>query len=349
MIYADQIEVYSNEFDTFSGLALEYASRIVPVSEFDMLFAEDVKDPVAEHKNVSNDENNQKSSGLLSKAFTALKNLFIRVKEAVGDFFRKMKMSSEERDAYEKFKEACKNDPKLANKKISVKDYYNLINEAKRLRSEIDKSIAGNGSNYDEIKSKVGKLLEGAGKESMAIVAANTLLTWARSNKDMATTLNKVINEEGVFLKQMESVLGKKEASKFSKDLASLTKVLSLRKLKVQLCYKECEWGEAIEHTIKELGHSVASIGPLTIRTDENGKKKLGFSNGTMRRQVNKAENVGKIVKGAKRAAVKGVAKGTANEVRDTLDRANTANKGSVGDVVSGVLDYVTGKKKKDD
>ena len=45
-----------------------------------------------------------------------------RIINSITDFFKKLGMDKGERDAFEQFKEACKQDPSLKNKKITVND-----------------------------------------------------------------------------------------------------------------------------------------------------------------------------------------------------------------------------------
>lgn len=312
-----EVNKFDSEITKYCNLAVEYANNITYQSDYDILFNESISDPVTEHNNVSK----QKSENFISKAFAALKAFFKNIKDSWDSFWMKRKMSPDEREQFEEFKKRCKNDPEFANKKIKVTDYQAAMEEYDKQIAELEKELQK--ENSGENTSKIVEKFNNTIKAGSTIVATNTVLKWARSNKDVAITIKRAIDNNEAIIYSLEQQLGKKEAKKFRKDINALSRTISLRKQMLKLIYKKQSALEASESSIAELVQGLIGI-PLRNRK--------------MASQIKNSDEL-KGIKKYTGSVGKGIVKGKMQQVYYKMTHRKSAP-----DSTAGAIDYFVGK-----
>ena len=186
-----------------------------------------------------NKEIGEKATGLLQKAISKLKALFIKIKDAIGNALEYFFASKEEKLDFDQFLKAAKEDPDLANKKVRFRDYRGILasmdKDIKNWENEYTKfkeSAAENNpsltktisSKMDEYTSTVGNILKGAG----ATVGMEVLLNAAKMNRQNAFIIQQAINYDIGLLEALEKQLGVARAKKFKKEIAKLNSSLEI-------------------------------------------------------------------------------------------------------------------------
>lgn len=327
----NDIEAMGLEIDRFCNIACEYADKVVDIDDFSALFAEDV-DPVKAHQNVSNTENMAKSEGFLTRAFNKLKALYNEIKSSIQDFIAKRKLSKSERAAYDAFVAACKKNPELKNKKVTVKDWQRSITEGQALIDETAKLAAQSeisDTEFSKLEQKVTAFLGTTSKEATTIITANALLNMAVSNSDVAVLLDRQLRENDNLMRMLEDTMGKRQAKQYKKDVHSCTKKISLLNLRLKLIYKERTATECISNAAEDFVKSLPGV-PFV-------------GNRRMAKQIKGTHNLKEMQSAGKQIVGKGVGGYAVNQVKYKVRNANNIDetRKNTGSLTSGVWDYM--------
>ena len=185
----------------------------------------------------------------IKKAVKSLLEMLKNVMASVRNFIDKRKLSADDKEAYEQFKEAAKKDPSLKNKKITVRDFKKLTEEYQARMKEIEAAelevAKGKVPDTKVLADKVSEFVKTAGKAPVTAVTAETALRMAASSKEIARVMYKKLeNDEKFFQKTVEGI-GEKQAEKLKKDMKSLTHSWSIKKAKMKLTGAYCKSCEA--------------------------------------------------------------------------------------------------------
>lgn len=194
----------------------------------------------------------------LKAAFNAIIQMIRNLISSITDFFQKRLMKDSERQAYEDFKAACKNNPELANKKITVMDFRKFNKEYEQLLAEAEdtdrKLATGQDTPVEEIIKKMTEFCGGAAKGAMTAVGCEVALNYASSSREAAQKMLNVLKTDEQVHQQIVDAIGKKEAKKFEKSMAALGKRATLRRKIMQMkgtASKSFE--DAVLNTFKEV------------------------------------------------------------------------------------------------
>lgn len=228
----------------------EYMKDYIDISEYQSIF--EAENPKVKEQLANNEVVVKNSDSALKKAIEALKRFIRNIIESFKDFFAKMKMDKGERDAFEKFKEACQRDPSLANRKITVKDYRQILAQYDQLIKETEAKIRAVKANektpIQELLDKINRTASGAIKSTAGIVTAKVARDMAIDNKNAAQLLLNALQSNEKALNLLEESLGQKGANKYKKFLNSCTKEISLRRGLTKLFHKK---SDVLKDTIK--------------------------------------------------------------------------------------------------
>lgn len=230
--------VFSDECLQNLYCAQETMKNWIPLSDYEMIF-EAVVNPDVKSKIVQNEETGKKSIGFVQKAIQAVQKLIRSIIEKIQDFIDKLTMAGPERAEYERFKASIKNDPKLKNKRVSVRDFRKITNSYDSLLAEVEDEMRKVKNNPDHpidgITKKVSDFISGAATASAVIVATDVALKIADSNIEMAEQIRKALNEEEQLMSVLSKNLGKRDANKFKKEIDAAAKNTFLHQCKVKL------------------------------------------------------------------------------------------------------------------
>lgn len=204
----------------------------------------------------------------LKKAATAVLNMIRKIIDSIVDFFQKRTMDTQEREAYEKFKEAAKQDPSLKNKKITVKDFRALTKEYDALLKEVEEQerlvAAGKEGDFDALTKKITTFCGNAAKGVAVSVSAEAALRMASSSREIADKMYKQLKNDEKLQQEMINTIGAKETKKLEKDMKSLSSkfypMVALKRWKMKMAgtyAKSCE--EAVASTFQDVENLIKS------------------------------------------------------------------------------------------
>ena len=279
----------------------EYMKEYVDISDYQAIFEAD--NPKVKQQQANNAVVVSKSNNSLKKAIEAVKAFIHKIIVSIQDFLDKMKMDKDERDAFEKFKEACQKDPSLANRKVTVKDYRNIMVEYDKLIKETEAKIrevkANEKTPIQGLLDKINNTLKGTVKSTAGIVTAKVARDMAIDNKNAAKLLLNALQSNEKAMNILEDSLGEKGAEKYKKFLNSCTKEISLRR------------------GLTKLYHTKSNLLKDTLQTTSKEFYKDPF----IYKALMNNKYTGAVIKGPMSVIAKGTAKGVKDASKDFIKK----------------------------
>ena len=310
------IDDYMNDL----SLIREYMKDWVEIDEYSLLFESD-SDPVVKAQ-AKNEEVSQKSSNVLSRMIQGVINMIKSLIESITNFFEELTLDGDEKDAFQNFKEQMKNDPKLKNVKVTVKDFRQINKEYDALLKKGEEELRKAKADENHGLSGIIKEFEEATKKKIEpaslIVTSELALKIAESDQNSARALKVALNHDKAFMEQLEKNFGKREANKFKKRIDNASEMTVLTRLMITLRGTRCKNIQT------------------AVRSTTEGFVKGGFINPFKRpgklmwknketREINKTvvKSAGSALKGGVQGVALGVADkhGNGKKVRNPLER----------------------------
>lgn len=297
------IDDYLNDL----SLIKEYMKDWTDIDEYSLLFESD-SDPVVKAQQ-KNEEVSNKSSNILARMIHGVIDMIRSLIESITSFFEEMTMDSDEKNAFQNFRNQMKNDPKLKNVKITVKDFRKINKEyddlLKKGEAELRKAKADDKYSLSGIINEFQEAAKKKIEPTSLALSSEVALRIAESDQNSARALKVALEHDESFMKQLEKNFGKREANSFKKRIDNAAEMTTLTKLMI---------------TIR--GTRYKNIQSLVSSTTE-GFIKGGFINPFTRagrlmwknketRELNKT-----IVKKGAGPAISGAASGAAQAVSD--------------------------------
>ena len=252
----------------------------------------------------------EKTDNAILRAIKALKNLISRIINSITDFFKKLGMDKGERDAFEQFKEACKQDPSLKNKKITVNDYRKVIANYDEMIKELeatDRDLAMKKETpFQTIQRKIQEKLSQTVQSAGTLVTSQIAYDMARDNKSAARAIGMLLKNDSAVLDKLEKDLGTAQTKKYVKDIQCLGKRVSIRRFIINIRHKECK---CLLDTIKTTTNSFVDLLHGKVTAD----------NARMAKRVLDNDNVGGAIKGVAKTVAAGTGKGAGGYVKDLV------------------------------
>lgn len=230
----------------------------IDISPYALIYEADT--PVVQKALQNNNQVQQKAESGLMKAINGIINLIKRVTSSIQDFIQRMFMSKDQKTAFDNFREACKSDPSLRDKKITVADFNKISKEYDSYINEVDNAIraeaAGQTTAADELVGRVTSFLANAGKHAGIVVAASVAEKMAADKLYVARRMATQLTNESVAMEQLREAVGNKQAKKIQKNIQRMGKRFSLHRAKVHLLHgKSQSMIEAVQKTGDELSN----------------------------------------------------------------------------------------------
>lgn len=192
-----------------------------------------VFDEAGDPADVENAETEEKAVSLLQKGIAALKSLLNKIRAIIETVISWVKADGSEINEYKKFCAELKKNPELKNKKVTLRDYRNVIAEYDKTLSKFeadykamkDEEVENRPSFVRDVNEAVQRTKEKAGRMATVAGSAFTVeaaLEYARQNQRNAAKIQTIINWDFLILEQLEKELGKKEVKKFKKKIRRL-------------------------------------------------------------------------------------------------------------------------------
>lgn len=317
------------ELDNLFMYNLYQANQImesyVEFDEMEFLFeseSEQVKnDLIQKNKDTVNS-----SKGTFMKAIDALIAMINNVINSIGDFIRKTTMSKAERDAFEQFKAACANDPKLKGKTVLVKDWKKIQAEYNRVmtraENELKRSMKGEQADIDgaikDLEKYMGGVLKGAG----VAVGMNFALNAASTSSEIAQGIYGKLKDDKEVMKNLRKEVGFWNAEKFKREMKTLSSENLLRRKMYAARHATCN---SIEEAFQQTVGDCLSIYNRVTAEPERKFKLVGDKIIKVSNDEYDDENKPELTKGAKKIIKTAVGN---KQIRQTMP--------SVGDWVKG-------------
>ena len=335
--------------------AQSYINQYHEIDMYDAIF--EAKNADVEAKIIDNEKSNDGAFAALQKAASAVMEMIANAFKTIIGGIESLFSSKSEKENFAQIKEAIKNNPDLANKKVRFFDFKHQTEEWKKIEAaaaDADKRMAA-GENVDisGLLADINRYTNALGKGAVGTVAAQTAINACYGNKEFARTLSAAMARDGKIMGEINKTLGKREARKFKREVNSLAndnkiaslfgKRINLKRAMNKSRVKQCETLEdSFLYTMRQFKHDANVIAAATANTANNADLYIsGGLKNNVRRKVNS-------LKMAKDAAP--VLKN--DEVRRGI-RTVAGNKDSIEGVSKGIglanhiNGYVLNKKKE--
>ena len=190
----------------------------------------------AQPTNTASEEKARK--GIL-KLIDAVLGMIQKIKDTVSDFIARRRLSETERKAFEQFKEMMKKDPAMANKKVRVRDFKEIQRRYQQFMAECEKeyeAVAKDAEHpIDKLLEKGKNWVTKNTKGVFQSVNAVGLINIAGTNKETAQMVYAVLKSDERLMNEMRKSMGEKGFKKWEKDMKSLTKRISIKRMKMKV------------------------------------------------------------------------------------------------------------------
>jgi len=225
--------VFKDEIINELYLAYTESKALIPMDEFELLFESDEGGDASEKKE-ANEKVKTSAVGHLKNALSAIAKLISALASKISNWLQEKSLDKEEREAYEQFKEACKADPSLRNKKITVKDYekikadYEAIEkEAERLDMEYK---SGRIASAKEFLKHCEDFCANASKGAAAAIAMNSALNMAHKSRAYAQKIDMALKSDRRIIEALAEQVGEANAAKFEREIEIYTNRATIRR-----------------------------------------------------------------------------------------------------------------------
>lgn len=279
-----------------------------------LLAAQEAKEP-SQPTNTASEAKARK--GIL-KLIDAVLGMIQKIKDTVSDFIARRRLSETERKAFEQFKEMMKKDPAMANKKVRVRDFKEIQRRYQQFMAECEKEYEAVAKNADH---PIDKLLE-KGKNWVTrntkgvfqSVNAVGLINIAGTNKETAQMVYAVLKSDERLMNEMRKSMGEKGFKKWEKDMKSLTKRISIKRMKMKVT------NQYFDDYVSAYAGAYQSLFNLKDGVNVKDGTQMDVLN-YIRLNQNTADTVDGVVDLGVSAA-KGYVKGAADKLKDNVYRA---------------------------
>lgn len=264
----------------------------------------------------------KKILGLITSAIDRLKNKISY-----------MCLTPEKKKKYDEFVEFAKNNPKVLNKQVTVKDWKKIEREYAKVERNIVNMISDDTIDANGLTLKTKDMIANLGKLASTTTAALTVdsaLNMAKQSPEAARLIQNTLMNNQEILNNISKELGDSEVRKMQKKVNQLSKETVARKLLVQLgLQKEKTLSECMSSVVDSLS-SLGNTGVAVAKNDTSGTIKHGAKaisqHGAFTRNMGKAyAKDRKIRTGINQALhfkndVHNTVKNTENKVQNALD-----------------------------
>ncbi len=280
-------------------LANEALNKIVEIDSFSEIF--EAGNPEVQEQMANNEKAKKEGQGFLAKAGKALLDLYHRVVDSIADLIQKTRLNKLQREAYDAFVKACKEDPSLKNKKIRVKDYRKICEEHDAILKEVeeaDKKLAqGKNVDIEALQQKISNFGNSTGKAAVTTLTVEAILNTASQNQAWAANAYNLLRNNSKVYEALCNSMGEKQVKKTEKELKALSKRATLRRF--WLAKTGRSYSNVYEATVgalksvKDVCESGTSLG-MDIMNATNSDIVSMSTEGPIKRGVRKATMVPK-------------------------------------------------------
>ena len=252
------------------------------------------------------------------KLIDAVLGMIQKIKDTVSDFIARRRLSETERKAFEQFKEMMKKDPAMANKKVRVRDFKEIQRRYQQFMAECEKeyeAVAKDAEHpIDKLLEKGKNWVTKNTKGVFQSVNAVGLINIAGTNKETAQMVYSVLKSDERLMNEMRKSMGEKGFKKWEKDMKSLTKRISIKRMKMKVT------NQYFDDYVSAYAGAYQSLFNLKDGVNVKDGTQMDILN-YVRLNQNTADTVNDVVDLGVSAG-KGYIKGAADKLKDNVYRA---------------------------
>lgn len=269
------------------------------MNEIDYLIAEatgtiDTKD----------EENTAKASSALKKAADAIIRTIRNIISSISDFIKKLFMSSDERQSFDKMKRQIESNPEFRGKKLTVTSYEKIIAGYDDLIHETEAKIREVESNpntkTDGLFNRITSFISGPVDGAIAVMTAEAAVRMASTNIEAARLTSSLLEaDEGALSKSVSKYLGEKNTKKMKKELDACGSSIGLRRKLVQLRHGKFKTiQESVNSVVDDCMNLFKSTNKdMTKEEKKNLRKSHARSTSIVNKALNNDAELGLIVR----------------------------------------------------
>ena len=281
--------------------AERYLDMIVDIDPYQEIF--ETYNPDVQLKVEQNEKAKTGVAGSLKKAIEAIKRMCRNLIDSIKDFFARRNLDATEKKAYEDFKAACKKNPELKDKKVSVKDFRKFNEEYNKILEEAkkaDQALAENRvCDTEAVFGRIADFTKGVASAAAVSVGCDAALNIASSSREIAQDIYASLQYDQNLYNKIENAIGKKEAKRFENQMKSLGKRLSLQRaiMKMKGTYSKSV-DQALDKTFTNVKELISgTVGTVGAVKDSNYDPNINVTGNAIQRAGNTAKVVGSVLK----------------------------------------------------
>ena len=218
----------------------ELMKDYIELSDYQVLF--EATNPEVANIITNNDKIRTKSTNILERTIDAIGAIISNLINSISNFITMLTMNKDERYALQQFRDAIKQNPALAQKRITAKDFktiYANYNKQMQKLEQTAKMVAANEDHpIDDAIKEATNFIKNFGSASATIITADVAVKAAESNVETAQALKKLLENEKSAMDTLKKQLGKREANKVKKRIDKASKEIAIRRKKTECTQK---------------------------------------------------------------------------------------------------------------
>lgn len=195
---------------------------------------------------------------LIEECIKLIKGILGSIRNCIDYVF----LSKEDKERYQQYYAYIRTHPDAGKKKVSVKDWKRIEKhyaDAIRRAELLSQKVANKSISKEEAKKEEKSIVDSIGNvlsTSTAIVTVDYALKMASSSTDAAKLIQQTLASNQQYMMKLQQELGSKEAIKFQKNVAKMTKDTYFTKLKALILRKEQkDLTEVVNGMLDEIGN----------------------------------------------------------------------------------------------
>jgi len=182
-----------------------------------------------------------KKEGVITKIVNFIKKIINEARalikkgiDSLSNHVRYGLLSKKQKEKFRQFQEFVKTNPKVKNKKVTVKDWQRIMREYDKIEKNIVKYMNDDTVDARGLNMKANEMftnLASLANSATAAVTVDLCLSLARKSPEMAQMVQAGLSKCSSVIANIEDELGEAEAKKLQDKLTKLTKESTAQKI----------------------------------------------------------------------------------------------------------------------
>lgn len=194
----------------------------------------------------------------IHKLLQEVANMISKGMKSLTNHIRYGLLSKEKKQEFDNFQEWVNNNPRIKNKKVTVKDWKRIISQYDEISKQIVKYMDDEKVDAKGLNLKAYELLNNVSSvtnSATAVLTIDSCMFLARQSTDMAKAVQTGLSECDAAIKNIENQLGTAEVQKLQKNIQKLTKQSVAQKIRAKILgEKQKSISECLNELYTEFG-----------------------------------------------------------------------------------------------